>query len=91
MRSSASSPAFSTLVSTSHVQIVGTIAQKAEEYGNHDKRLEIASEGTVIVSDNSGNKIFENAVETGDFGTMCQIRDIPIQSWVRQDNGNVGR
>ena len=78
-------------MSTSHVQIVGTIAQKAEEYGNHDKRLEIATEGTVIVSDNSGNKISENAVETGDIGTMCQISDIPIQHWVRQDNGKLGR
>ena len=78
-------------MSTSHVQIVGTIAQKAEEYGNHDKRLEIATEDTVIVSDNSGNKIFENAMETGDIGLMCQIRDIPIQHWVHQDNGKLGR
>ena len=78
-------------MSTSHVQIVGTIAQKAEEYGNHDKRLEIATEDTAIVSDNSGNKIFENAVETGDIGTMCQIRDITIKLWVRQDNGKLGR
>ena len=78
-------------MSTSHVQIVGTISEKAEEYGNHDKRLEIATEGTVIVSDNSGNKIFENAVETGDIETMCQIRDITIKLWVRQDNGKLGR
>merc|ERR1712110_520673 len=69
--------------STGHVSNVGLMAQKAEEYGSHDKTFEIASEGTVTVTDSAGNKIFEHAVETGDIWRMCQTKDIPIQDWVK--------
>jgi len=68
---------------TGHVSNVGLMAQKAEEYGSHDKTFEIASEGTVTVTDAAGNKIFEHAVETGDIWRMCQVKDIPIQDWVK--------
>ena len=68
---------------TGHVSNVGLMAQKAEEYGSHDKTFEIASEGTVTVTDSAGNKIFEHAVETGDIWRMCQVKDIPIQDWVK--------
>merc|ERR1711915_755948 len=59
------------------------MAQKAEEYGSHDKTFEIAAEGTVIVTDDAGNKIFEHAVEAGDIWRMCQTKDLPIQDWVK--------
>merc|ERR1712020_821538 len=68
---------------TGHVSNVGLMAQKAEEYGSHDKTFEIASEGTVTVTDSAGNKIFEHAVETGDIWRMCQVKNIPIQDWVK--------
>merc|ERR1719154_901316 len=68
---------------TGHVSNVGLMAQKAEEYGSHDKTFEIASEGTVTVTDAAGNKIFEHAVDTGDIWRMCQVKDIPIQDWVK--------
>jgi len=69
--------------STGHVSNVGLMAQKAEEYGSHDKTFEIAAEGTVIVTDDAGNKIFEHAVEAGDIWRMCQTKDLPIQDWVK--------
>merc|ERR1719391_1790498 len=59
------------------------MAQKAEEYGSHDKTFEIAAEGAVIVTDDAGNKIFEHAVEAGDIWRMCQTKDLPIQDWVK--------
>ena len=70
-------------ITTVHVSNVGLMAQKAEEYGSHDKTFEIASEGIVTVTDAAGNKIFEHAVETGDIWRMCQVKDIPIQDWVK--------
>ena len=68
---------------TSHVSNVGLMAQKAEEYGSHDKTFKIASEGTLTLTDAAGNKIFEHAVQTGDIWRMCQVKDIPIQDWVK--------
>lgn len=62
---------------------VGLMAQKAEEYGSHDKTFEIATAGTVRVSDSAGNVLFEHAVEEGDIWRMCQVKDAPIQDWVK--------
>merc|ERR1712066_432229 len=69
--------------STGHVSNVGLMAQKAEEYGSHDKTFEIPTEGTVIVTDQDGNQIFSHEVEKGDIWRMCQTKDIPIQDWVK--------
>merc|ERR1719277_1230708 len=68
---------------TGHVSNVGLMAQKAEEYGSHDKTFEIPSAGTVVVTDDAGNKIFEHDVEEGDIWRMCQTKDLPIQDWVK--------
>merc|ERR1712048_830489 len=68
---------------TGHVSNVGLMAQKAEEYGSHDKTFEIPSAGTVVVTDDEGNKIFEHDVEEGDIWRMCQTKDLPIQDWVK--------
>lgn len=62
---------------------VGLMAQQAEEYGSHDKTFEIQSDGIVTVLDASGNTIFEHQVETGDIWRMCQVKDAPIQNWVK--------
>ncbi len=62
---------------------VGLMAQKAEEYGSHDKTFEIASEGKVIVTDAEGNTLIEHSVEEGDIWRMCQTKDLPIQDWVK--------
>ncbi|MFD1614413.1 NADP-dependent isocitrate dehydrogenase [Gelatiniphilus marinus] len=62
---------------------VGLMAQKAEEYGSHDKTFEIPSNGTVRVIDASGKTIIEHTVETGDIWRMCQVKDAPIQDWVK--------
>jgi isocitrate dehydrogenase len=62
---------------------VGLMAQKAEEYGSHDKTFEIASTGTVRVKDAAGRVIFEHAVEAGDIWRMCQTKDLPIRDWVK--------
>jgi isocitrate dehydrogenase len=62
---------------------VGLMAQKAEEYGSHDKTFIIAESGTVKVVDNQGNEIFSNAVESGDIWRMCQTKDAPIRDWVK--------
>ncbi|HEV7204025.1 MAG TPA: NADP-dependent isocitrate dehydrogenase [Jatrophihabitans sp.] len=61
---------------------VGLMAQKAEEYGSHDKTFEIAAAGTVRVVDESGTTLLEQAVEAGDIFRMCQTKDAPIQNWV---------
>ena len=68
---------------TCHISNVGLLAQKAEEYGSHNKTFEIGSKGTVTVRDAAGNKIFETAVESGDIWRMCQVKDIPIQDWIK--------
>ena len=62
---------------------VGLMAQKAEEYGSHDKTFEIASAGTVRVLDDGGATLLEHEVEAGDIWRMCQTKDAPIQDWVR--------
>lgn len=62
---------------------VGLMAQKAEEYGSHDKTFEIKENGTVKVIDNNGNTLIEHAVEAGDIWRMCQVKDAPIQDWVK--------
>jgi len=62
---------------------VGLMAQKAEEYGSHDKTFQIPAAGTVKVSDDQGRVVFEHAVEAGDIWRMCQTKDAPIQDWVK--------
>jgi len=62
---------------------VGLMAQKAEEYGSHDKTFEIPAKGTVSVIDKTGNTLLEHAVEEGDIWRMCQAKDAPIQDWVK--------
>ncbi len=62
---------------------VGLMAQKAEEYGSHDKTFQIPADGTVRVTDDAGSVIFEHAVQTGDIWRMCQTKDAPIQDWVK--------
>jgi len=62
---------------------VGLMAQKAEEYGSHDKTFEIPVKGTVSVIDSSGNTLLKHAVEKGDIWRMCQVKDAPIQDWVK--------
>jgi len=69
--------------STGHVSNVGLMAQKAEEYGSHDKTFEIPAKGTVVVTDDAGNSIFTHNVEAGDIWRMCQTKDLPIQDWVK--------
>ena len=63
---------------------VGLMAQKAEEYGSHDKTFEAAAQGTIRVVDaSSGETLMEQTVETGDIFRMCQAKDAPIQDWIR--------
>ncbi len=62
---------------------VGLMAQKAEEYGSHDKTFEIASAGTVQVVDDAGTVLMSHEVEEGDIWRMCQTKDLPIQDWVK--------
>ncbi|SEO40285.1 NADP-dependent isocitrate dehydrogenase [Actinacidiphila rubida] len=62
---------------------VGLMAQKAEEYGSHDKTFEIPVTGTVRVLDESGTVVLEQAVGAGDIFRMCQTKDLPIQDWVK--------
>jgi len=63
---------------------VGLMAQKAEEYGSHDKTFEIKSAGKVrVVNNQSGSVLLEHEVEEGDIWRMCQTKDIPIQDWVK--------
>jgi isocitrate dehydrogenase len=63
---------------------VGLMAQKAEEYGSHDKTFEIPAEGSVrVVDTGSGDTLMEQDVDAGDIFRMCQAKDAPIQDWVR--------
>ncbi len=62
---------------------VGLMAQKAEEYGSHDKTFEIATNGSVTVVDEDGNVLMEHAVSAGDIWRMCQTKDLPIRDWVK--------
>jgi len=62
---------------------VGLMAQKAEEYGSHDKTFQMSAAGSVRVVDGSGDVLMEQAVAEGDIFRMCQVKDAPIQDWVK--------
>jgi len=62
---------------------VGLMAQKAEEYGSHDKTFEMIADGTTRIVDSEGNTLLEMDVEEGDIWRMCQVKDAPIQDWVK--------
>ncbi len=62
---------------------VGLMAQKAEEYGSHDKTFEIPAAGTVRTVDQKGNVLTEHTVNEGDIWRMCQVKDAPIRDWVK--------
>jgi isocitrate dehydrogenase len=62
---------------------VGLMAQKAEEYGSHDKTFEIEQHGEIQVIDGDGNVLLSHHVEAGDIWRMCQVKDAPIQDWVK--------
>ena len=65
------------------VSNVGLMAQKAEEYGSHDKTFQVSGAGTVRIVDASGTVLIEQKVEQGDIFRMCQAKDAPIQDWVK--------
>ena len=62
---------------------VGLMAQKAEEYGSHDKTFEVEADGVVKVVSDSGSVLLQQNVEAGDIFRMCQVKDAPIQDWVK--------
>ena len=62
---------------------VGLMAQKAEEYGSHDKTFEISSNGKVCITNDLGDVLLEHTVEEGDIWRMCQVKDATIQDWVK--------
>jgi isocitrate dehydrogenase len=62
---------------------VGLMAQKAEEYGSHDKTFEIGAAGVVRVVDDAGTALFEHRVAAGDIWRMCQVKDAPVRDWVK--------
>ncbi|WP_096086492.1 NADP-dependent isocitrate dehydrogenase [Agaribacterium haliotis] len=62
---------------------VGLMAQKAEEYGSHDKTFELSAAGTVKVLNAAGEVLMSHSVEAGDIFRMCQVKDAPIQDWVK--------
>ena len=62
---------------------VGLMAQKAEEYGSHDKTFEIPANGVVEVQNRNGDVVFSHNVEQGDIWRMCQVKDAPIRDWVK--------
>ncbi|NNK39727.1 MAG: NADP-dependent isocitrate dehydrogenase [Winogradskyella sp.] len=62
---------------------VGLMAQKAEEYGSHDKTFEINTKGTVDIIDSNGKILLSHDVETGDIWRMCQVKDAPIENWIK--------
>ncbi len=62
---------------------VGLMAQKAEEYGSHDKTFEIPTAGEVKVIDDNNNVVFTSVVEAGDIWRMCQVKDAPVRDWVK--------
>ncbi|MGF3052876.1 NADP-dependent isocitrate dehydrogenase [Microbacterium sp. YY-03] len=70
-------------VTMGSVPNVGLMAQKAEEYGSHDKTFELAEAGTVRVVNKAGDVLIEHDVEAGDIWRACQTKDIPIRDWVK--------
>ena len=66
------------------VSNVGLMAQKAEEYGSHDKTFEITANGTVqVIDEDTEAVLLEHSVEEGDIWRMCQVKDAPVQDWVK--------
>ena len=65
------------------VSNVGLMAQKAEEYGSHDKTFEVADDGLISVVDADGEALLQHQVEKGDIWRMCQVKDEPIQDWIK--------
>jgi isocitrate dehydrogenase len=65
------------------VSNIGLMAQKAEEYGSHDKTFEFPGEGTIVVETASGEALIEQPGKAGDIFRMCQVKDAPIQDWVK--------
>jgi isocitrate dehydrogenase len=65
------------------VSNVGLMAQKAEEYGSHDKTFQMQAKGKIKVTDGSGGVLIEHEVEEGDIWRMCQVKDAPIKDWVK--------
>jgi len=65
------------------VSNVGLMAQQAEEYGSHDKTFQIAADGEIRVVDSNGQVLISHQVEEGDIWRMCQVKDAPIQDWVK--------
>jgi len=70
-------------VTMGSVSNVGLMAQKAEEYGSHDKTFKAPADGEIRVVDTDGNVIMTQPVETGDIFRMCQVKDAPIKNWVQ--------
>jgi isocitrate dehydrogenase len=66
-----------------NVSNVGLMAQKAEEYGSHDKTFKIPGKGQVVVKDSQGNILLEHQVDEGDIWRACQVKDLPIKDWVK--------
>ncbi len=62
---------------------VGLMARKAEEYGSHDKTFEMPADGTIRVTNSAGETLMEHQVETGDIWRACQVKDAPVQDWVK--------
>ena len=70
-------------VTMGSVSNVGLMAQKAEEYGSHDKTFELPADGTMRVVAADGKALMEHAVEEGDIWRLSRVKDIPIQDWVK--------
>jgi isocitrate dehydrogenase len=71
------------VASMGNVSNVGLMAQKAQEYGSHDKTFEVPASGTIRVIDESKKTLLEHRVEKGDIWRMCQTKDLPIRDWVK--------
>ena len=70
-------------VTMGSVSNIGLMAQKAEEYGSHDKTFQTFGNGTIQVVDSTGEIVLEQSVSEGDIFRMCQVKDAPIQDWVK--------
>jgi len=70
-------------VTMGSVPNVGLMAQKAEEYGSHDKTFEVSSDGTISIIDSAGETLLQHPVKKGDIWRMCQVKDGPIQDWIK--------
>ena len=70
-------------VTMGSVPNVGLMAQKAEEYGSHDKTFEVSSDGKISIIDSDGEILLRHSVKTGDIWRMCQVKDEPIQDWIK--------